>query len=452
MSKRKRKGEDKEDDVYEPSRVHLSRGALKYWNLKFDSIDALPLLFKKSVDFEYLVRTSTIHAMSDIRSQLTDELATKVILVPGNRGSGKTTAMLFLGHLLGREHHSAFVNCNTVIKVKDFDTFTENIHTSILFSLTEFVTRTQRLGYDSVVLESEKAVQSGNILLVDRYIDKLLSFLSSTHEKTVLFLDNLDKPAPEKYRLLRDFFRYDQRLFENLREHDGVFTFISVQPFICDAICSNPETSSVAGKTIEVNPWTTDELDRLLINRLKVASIGGEIQLYRYFSSEARSLIYNKNDFNPRWVLLAVKKLFQKRYETDEDKEQPISIDATFFKEHPKASEGAKLVFTEFDLKFDTLDGLVARSYPKEFLRIRKALRENSTMAYDMMDSLVSLFFKQKTPSERVKRTLIETGLLRKSGRKLEVSPDIKRLLEFLNEQLPPDPDSVRYFFLSRPL
>ena len=433
----------------------MEKDASEFWNLKFDPFSGQPLKFKEDRDYEIMVRTTSIKAIDDLAAQLASEDLPKKIIVKGNRGSGKTTAMRYLYKKMTTPGTKS-IFCN--IKSSEIDSVEKLrycVHSEVLLEVKKALESSsdavRDLGLHGTVCET---IRLGNLPLMDERIMLLLEILSDNYEKLFIFLDNIDKSFEEKESLFLEYFSKDRGFYEFLISHGATFLFITLKPFIVDSLKRKEATQHLMEREVEMRQWTSSELDELVENRLKLAcKTPNDFQLLDYFDDDARLTLYIRNHFNPRWTMRGAPKAMQKAYELNQDEVSDVvykPINKDFCDRYPWMMKGTGI--PDFK-RFDVIHDFVVRDYYDAYTNVKECLQHNEVMAYSLVEAFVLIWDWRKYPDEFTKNILTQCGLII-LNRRAENSQDdiyslessVNRLLNFLDESFHGDRESITWY------
>ena len=438
--------------------IGLQHGALLFWDLKFDPFSGQPLMFVDYKDYDRLIKTSSIKVMNDLEAQLAEDTLSKKIVVRGNRGSGKTTALrYFYKEMIPEEAKSIFCE---VMHLQDGsrDELRYSIHSAIVLEVARAIQSDSKIVCDYDLRAIRDTIQQKNLPLIDNQITLLIELIFRYYGKLFLFIDNVDKPSTEKISLWLEYFSTSQGFYEFLISQGTTFLFIALQPFVAARLKQSKQSAYLIDKEVEVSQWSRTELDGLLQNRLRLACRNPEnFQLSSYFDGDARLALYISNDFNPRWTMQGAKQVMQKAYELSQDKKSRIlcrPIKKDFCNKYRDVMKGA--IPTPDFRRFEIINDLVVRKHLNAYDKIKKSLQHNETLAFFLVEALVSIWESGTYPDSQINHILKKEELIvlkRKASSAQEamysIDPIVEDLIHFLDDSFYGDPNSIRYYLLT---
>jgi len=436
----------------------IPHAALLFWDLRFDPFSSQPLAFNSEKDYDRMIKTSSIKTMNDLTAQLAEDTLSKKIVIKGNRGSGKTTAMrYFYKEMVPKETKSIFCE---VMNLQDGsrDELRYSIHSAILLEVAKAIQSDKKIVCDYDLSLIQRAIELKSSHLIDNQITLLIELIFRYYGKLFLFIDNVDKPSTEKISLWLEYFSTSQGFYEFLISHGTTFLFIALQPFVAARLKQSKQTAYLIDKEVEVSQWSRTELDGLLQNRLKLACKNPQnFQLSSYFDGDARLALYISNDFNPRWTMQGAKQVMQKAYELSQDKKSKVlcrPIKKDFCNKYRDVMKGA--IPAPAFRHFEIINDLVVRKHLNAYDKIKKCLQHNEALAFFLVEALISIWEYGIYPDSQINYILKKEELIVQkkkasdsSEEKYSVDPLVKNLINFLDDSFYGDPDSTRYYLLT---
>ncbi|MBU7027144.1 MAG: hypothetical protein HXS48_09385 [Theionarchaea archaeon] len=437
----------------------LSHAALLFWNLKFDPFTTQPLMFNVYKDYDRLIKTSSIKAMKDIATQLVEDILSKKIIIKGNRGSGKTTAMRYLyKEMVSEETKSIFCE---IMNLQDFSTeeLRYSIHSAILLEIAKAIQSDNKIACDYNLKTVRDTVVWKSLPLIDSQICVLIELIFRYYEKLVLFIDNIDKPSTERISLWLEYFSTSQGFYESLISRGTTFLLIALQPFVAARLKQSKQTAYLIDSEVGVSQWSFIELNRLLESRLKLACNTPEnFRLSSYFDSDARLALYISNDFNPRWTMQGARQTMQSAYELSQDKTSKVlcrPIKKDFCNKYRDVMKGA--IPTPDFRRFEIINDLVVRRHLNAYDKVKRCLQHNEASAFSLIEALISIWESGTYTDSQIVYILTKEELIARKRKTTSISqkdmysvdPLVKSLIDFLDDSFYGDPDSIRYYLLT---
>ena len=446
------------------SEVLFNSRALQFWRLKFDPIYRSPLQFGDYLDYEMLVKTRGIIEMTDLKKQFEDNPKPMILIVEGDRGSGKSTAIHYLFNKFYQDleyiekRKILPIFCGVTNLVTDS---AESIRKSFHLALLDAIIQTIRelrgtvVEFRSVDLTSAYASRErGSMVSINDNIYELLRYLSMWFQKTVLFVDNLDKADPSKYGLFEDFFLGEQDFLEyRILKHRASILF-TLQPFMYHRFKNQSELSYLGDKSINVQTWQKKDLDELIFRRLCLAYQGDttNCRINHFFDPLALEEIYTRADYTPRHVLIAIKYIMQKAADMSEQKQQRFClrpISKAFCSAYlPEAIANIQRAWFKI---FATIDTYVASHYHDAFAMVKESVKSNPQYARELLDTLLLVWISKNSDDKNAIEILCRQNLIHPLYKEeYEVAAKVSPLLSYLFNTFSQDKNQVRYYFLTK--
>ena len=435
----------------------LGRGAQKFWNLSHDPFSELPLQFKVPEDYSLLVKTTNINAMNNIYSGMENDRVSKVYIVLGERGCGKSTAQQYLYRIidLGKEEKNHFpIFCGINLVEKNLDTIRLSIHHSILNSLIKKISKNRKLAKTLDMKRAQKISDSNSFLQMETEIKRLIEEIHEHYHKVSIFIDDLDKANARKYPMYEEYFKTMQSFYTDLCSYP-TFIFVAMLSYFGKRFEISDELSYLGRKVVQMKSWSKAELRSLLSKRLESAYIGpGNFSLYRIFDDESLDIIFEKNGMLPRYVVNGCRRLMHKAYEASEIDEPGTTIPCrpikkVFCNYFPEFVVGHDIpVF----ISFKNIHGLVLQRYRRAYDLIKRCISRNENLIYQIVDGVFSVWktntYHDKNILGIIERYNIANSYRTKKDVKYEVEPIISELLTYLYNTLDSDDESVKHYFI----
>lgn len=428
-----------------------------------------PLNPHQSLDRSILVSTKTIKRIRSEYEAIANSRTSLSYIISGERGIGKSTAMYDLYYRFSQEIGSTNnlpIICN-IYADQDFIESTENIiqdiHISVLQALDRVIqihSYPYRHHYEEVKDTIENAfLHADKRVFIDRAIHKVFEILMTSFHRIIFFIDNLDKIHPKEYYRISESLSRDQTFIEFLMKGDilpegksCIFVF-TINKYIASLI--SREISYLGDTTIEIEPWTSEEMRELIDRRLQSASKDRPYNLLNYYETDALKEIFIRNDYNPRYCQNACKKLMEeshKIYAKTEGREMHKPIKKHFCCSRPKIMDGTKGFAPS--TKFEILDVRLRKQHKGAYVDLQKCLSESKDKAPELVNGLINVFKgKDEDDLESIARLFVDRGLLRvrkRGGRKSYIlTPGIQNLIEYVDDLLDGNTEVMQHFFFS---
>ena len=433
----------------------LTAPALKFWDFKFNPFTRNPLEFKE--DNEIFVETSAVRLIDQICGGFARDRSKKTILIEGNRGSGKTTALRHFDRSIRKLGSSKYLSilCEVnTLRDNSYDEIEFTVNNQILVSLLDYVNKHKELipeevDFDKVI----RVLKEENITLTNEYIYLIVTKLQEKFHKMVLIIDNLDKTNPDHYRNFEAYFNRSQGFYEDLNSSDGFFYIIfSMQNFL--SVYLSRQVSYLGDERITVSNWTRNELLELISKRIKYALVdGAKVSLDDFIEEKVLDFIFGVNDFNPRFSIIATMKLFQKAYECSgkmkyRDICRPIKEE--FLKEFSDFVV-KKTGFSEYR-DFQIIEQLAWEKHKKALKLIRNTLQDNKDYVYEIVSALLKIWQEGKfDESSVVISRLTSNPIVEKEPgpNRFKLNSQVYTLFQFLDKHFYHDVDSIRLFLIT---
>ncbi|MBU7046174.1 MAG: ATP-binding protein [Theionarchaea archaeon] len=437
--------------------ITMGRGVQKFWNLNCDPFSELPLQFRNPDDYSFLVKTSNINSMNNIYSGMENDSVSKIYMVLGERGCGKSTAQHYLYTLVEqtkfkKNHFPVF--CGINLDETDFNAIRLSIHYSILNSLIESILEDEELARNVNIERSQRINDSREFLPIETEIKRLIRKIHQIYKKISIFIDDLDKIDIRNYSLCERYFKTTQSFYTELCSYP-TFIFIAMLPYFGKRFETSEELSYLGKKGVEMKPWNKTELDSLLSKRLESAYEGfGKFHLSNIFDNESLDMIFEKNEMLPRYVMNSCRRLMQKAYEASEIDEPKIAIPCKPIKKIfcNYFSELIKGYGVSEFISFKHIHGIVLQRHRRAYDLIKRCMSRNENIVYKIIDGTFSVWknnsFHDKETLMIIEKFNIVHSYRTKKEVKYEVESIIDELLTYLYNTLDSYDESVKYYFI----
>ena len=231
------------------------------------------------------MKTRTIFAIKDIKNQFDESLTSRIILLHGNRGSGKTTAMRYFATLIKSNADQAFLEVPVYLNINNYGDFEREVNKSILIGMKDHLQGEEKIG-PNIVKEVQESIRTFDTATINSQIRLLFKIFCRYYKKRIIFIDNLDKPVTKHMKMIFDYFVLSQSFYEYFIKTPNTFIFIALQPFIGEKISKDRETAFFAGRSIRIRLWTYKEMDDLVEKKFERV-YNGEFELNNFFSKAA---------------------------------------------------------------------------------------------------------------------------------------------------------------------
>ncbi len=469
----------------ESNDVEFGTSAMKFWGLKNDPFKPTPLNFKNPLHYEYFVKTRTINALKDVKKQFLADSDSRIILLLGSRGTGKTTSMKYLSSIMSKEDEgAAFIECSINANLDDFR---KTVHWSIFKAMRTYLIKNNKLTNEQMSYLYKISFQD-NVIAIEDGIEQLSEIVCSHYTKRILFLDNLDKATDTNlFQTIQKYFRTQQMFYEKLLEMDNIYIIIALLPIFRDLL-TNQEVNFLAGNVIRVRPWTETELDSLFKRRLKASFIKKMkekenenedpekenekdlLRLNNIIETKARTLIYLNNDYNPRWALLAFKKVLTRYYEiylykkanesvpkykSNTKLDNPDGVDTlkeplvthrfchTFSRE-VQATKNQPIPKIDFDI----VDVYGRNKFKNAYNKIKNILLQFKDVRLEIIETMIEVHSHEEIQDQLSLNKLMGIGMIQRSQDRYIFTPDVTRLFDYLYDGVNKNYSYLRYYFV----
>ncbi len=457
-----------EQETSESGDVEFGTDVMNFWGLKDDPISPSPLNFKIPVHFDYFVKTRTINAVNDVKRQFMNGTESRILLLLGSRGTGKTTAMKYLSSLVNKESTEiAFIDCP--IRA-DKDDFKKSVHLSIYKGMRNFLLKSKKLTGEEIN-RLHSPISKLDVSEIEDQMEILLDIICSSYPKRMIFLDNLDKTtAGNLFEIVHGYFKSQQAVYENLLDYDNIYVFISLLPIFKDLL-TDPEVNFLAGKVIKVRTWTESELNDLLGKRLKMAFTRKEaFRLDNFFTKQTLRLIYVANEYNPRWSLLAIKKLMKRYYEVYSNRKAKLDseindknnekskeivdvnkkplINEAFCRFYHREIQGVRGT-PAVKIDFETLDVQARNRFKNAYDKTKIMIEQFKDFRLEIIETMISIYSHDDILEDQLSlNKLSESGFVQVSHGRYEFTPDVLKLFNFLYDNVHKNLSLLRHYLL----
>lgn len=438
----------------------LDVGAQKFWALRLDPFFMRPLRVSRAKERALLVKSVPIKRMNDLVKSFKEDDFSKIVLLEGSRGSGKTTALKYVCEQIGSNPEVFIVFCNVSgLDVESPEELGAVVHKWILLSLCREIRRSAKLRRVIDLSNVSNTKEKVSLEELNFRIQNLIENISYWYSKIFICLDNIDKVRLEKWRLICEYFAQQQPFYESVTVHSlskDAICYVVISSMIFMERILTKDSSYLGDNTIRIEKWDFDGISQLVEKRLEFACRKKDFDLNMFFTRDALQMIYASNDGNPRYVMSSCKALMQ---QASIDKVKPIS--KGFCSEHQDLLRGTSF-FVVGDLEL--VRAIIRTEYAGQYLKLRSILRSGKHDPLLLVDKLILIYMNQsgkkkelempETQEDReILAYLTKTGLLpMETSSRRDVynlySPMLK-MFDALYRRLQGDLDIMRLFFIT---
>lgn len=428
----------------------LSMTAMEYFGIKREPffMDDIPVGLMQTSDL--LVKTRGIKDMNGLMERFLNDKKSRIVLVEGHRGSGKTTAANYLFSELFkiREERGIFIlSCSIDIpKARpSHEEIKKYVHKTLLRTLIDEIQ-----GHEYAitgVAQAEEAFKGDDLVQIDHEIHRLLCAISSAYKRIILFIDNLDKTEPPNWVEVEQYFSsnqafYTTKLMSGLHEDSYIYIVVTAQKWMGTWLV-NQVQYMMGGMEIRLGEWLLRETNLLFKKRIQWAS-DKEINPKYYFESPALTYIHTINQALPRYVMRAWQQILNK---AAEEKERPVRL--KFCRKYRELVKGINL---ESDLasNVEILDKRLRRECPRTYRKLFKCLEKvEAEHVLSVMDALISIYLNRYTDDKPSADLLLKHGLIEeietKEGEinRYKVTKLMEKMFKITEEQFKGDSEAI---------
>lgn len=427
----------------------LSQEALEYWGLDDDGvITPDPLSFEENSDHQLLVKTSIVNQITGIRSQLNkDTVRSRVVLLFGMRGSGKTTVMRYLNTLVSDKDDLCFIECQISPDTTNLTEFKKSVHKSILRAMAIYLHQKKKVTQEFHD-EVQGVIQKNNNDAIRLKLENVFKVVCSSFGKRIIFIDDLDKIEFENQAIVRNYFIQEQGFYNIFTRRNNNLVFIALQDLPAIDYTHDINLNYLVGKIINIRQWSNLELDELLTRRLQSVYLRGHFRLEDFFTSPARIMIYNSNEYNPRWSLAAVRKLLNRAYLVSADNTEPKPLDENFCSLYSDDVKAIRKSDPPDLQNYNILEGHVRGLYKGANSKIVQVITKYPSRRFELIKTLVAVYNNMEIESYAAADTLDSEGLIQRTSKKYVLATDLVKLFDHIDRNLHHDAKSMFYFLM----
>ena len=440
-----------------------------FWNMERDPFLMSPLNPHQPLDRSILVATKTIKRIRGEYEAIANSKTSLSYIINGARGTGKSTAMYDLYYLFSRKFKTTNnlpIICNVYANkdlVETTESIIQDIHVSLLLAFDRLL-QSRSYPYKHHYEEARSIIEKGfsnidNKVFIDRAIFKVYEILMSSFNRIVIFVDNLDKIHPKDYYRISESLSRDQTFIEFLMKGDilpegkSCILVFTINNYIASLI--EREISYLGDTSIEIEPWTFEEMTELIDKRLQSASKDNPYNLLNYFEKDALKEIFIANDLNPRYCQNACKKLMEGSYEVyvnNKGRGPYKPIKKHFCCSNPMVMDGTK-GFAPLT-RFEILDVRLRKHHKGSYMDLQKCLNESKDRASEFIRALIDIYRgKNEQDPGKIPEISIKNGLIkpRKRGdRELYfLTPGVYNLIEYVDDLLDGHDEVMQHYLFS---
>lgn len=428
----------------------LNMTAMDYFGIRREPffMDDISVSLMQTSDL--LVKTRGIKDMNGLLDRFLNDKKSRIVLIEGHRGSGKTTAINYLFSELNkiREEKGIFIISCSVDIPKAFPSHEEIkkfVHKTLLRTLIDEI---QNHEYTITgVTQAEDAFRGDDLVQIDYEIHRLLHAVSSTYKRIIFFIDNLDKVEPRSWVEVERYFSsnqafYTTKLLSGLQKDSYIYVVITAQKWMGTWLV-NQVQYMMGGMEIRLEEWLLRETNLLFKKRIQWAC-DKEIDSRYYFESPALTYIHTINQALPRYVMRAWQQILNK---AAEEKIRPIGL--KFCKKYRELVKGINL---EKDLvsNVQILDKRLRKECPTTYRKLFKCLGEvEAENVLNVIDALISVYLNNYTDDVASTDLLLKFGLIEKAETKegeitrYRVTKLVEQMFRITGEQFKGDVEAI---------
>ncbi len=428
----------------------LNMTAMDYFGIKrepFFMDDISVGLIQRS---DLLVKTRGIKDMNGLLGNFLNDKKSRIVLIEGHRGSGKTTAINYLFSELFkiREEEGIFIIFCSVDIPKAFPSHEEIkkvVHRTLLRTLIDEI---QNHEYTITgVAQAEEAFKGDDLVQIDYEIHRLLYAISSTYKRIIFFIDNLDKIEPRNWVEVERYFSsnqafYTTKLLSGLQKDSYIYVVITAQKWMGTWLV-NQVQYMMGGMEVRLDEWLLRETNLLFKKRIQWAC-DKEIDPKYYFEGPALTYIHTINQALPRYVMRDWQQIFKK---DEEEKTRPIGL--KFCKKYRELVKGINLE-TNLASNVQVLDKRLRKECPTTYRRLFKCLEDvEAENVLNVMDALISIYLNNYTDDMTTVDLLLKSGLIEKAESRegevtrYKVTKLVEQMFKITGEQFKGDVEAI---------
>lgn len=403
----------------------LSMEAMNYFGLKIEPffMDEISVGLIQSSDL--LVKTRGINETNGLLQQFLNDKKSRIVLLEGHRGSGKTTTMNYmLSEILKiQEREGIFPIFCSVSFSKAYpshEEIKEYLHKALLIALIDTIQN--RKFPVARIAEAENISRTDDLIQIDREIRRILYAISMSYPRIILFVDNLDKTEPRNWVEVERYFSsnqdfYTAKLLSGLGRKSIIYIVLATQKWMGTWLV-NQVQYMMGGKELVLEEWTLGETHQLFKKRVQWASDRNSITLNSYFESQALIYIHTVNQALPRYIMRAWQQILNK---AAEEKVRPVGL--RFVRRYRELVKGISLE-TDLVSNVEILDRRLRRECPRTYRKLFQCLESaEGENVLNVMDTLISIYSNGFSADKNSIDLLLKLGLIvEKKTKKDEIS------------------------------
>lgn len=429
-----------------------------------------PLNFSKESNINALIKAKHLHFLRGIYTGLDEEEFSRIYIIAGDRGSGKSTSLKYLDYLTwGRERNVGSILCDCPVNKTDLEKLNVLIPARILKSLLEFMGRDSQIRENLWQFQSSdlpkhhKYLESNDSFQIENSIITLLEKISKVYNYVLISIDNLDKIEVSDWEIFNNYFTQNQGFIEkilNVGNFKSVCVLISMHKYMVKNI--SKQDSYLKGDIIDIPKWEYQHSKNLILKRLEVASRQKKFKHKYFITDEVLRMIYIKSNGNPRSAIILTGNLLNKAYEINEQERLGRkALEPKFVKKYLSEIIGSDTISRFATLQ--KIDEDLLRYFHRTSINLEKCIKDNPNQAYELGKLLIELSIgknkKILDKSLRLKEKeiidiLIECNLILSSKKKkvtvYKLTQKAKKMMNFISMKLNNDKNLMLNYMITK--
>lgn len=365
-----------------------------YWSLDCDPFFKRPLKLSRNVDWSIFVRSSPgARLAGSLAKSFREDTHSKIIIMEGDKGWGKSTAIEYLGQLVKQDPSvfAAYCDAYGILPFSSSEELAARLHPKLLRTILDSCRFDRRLS-TSLVLEGEDTIKRAKREhKIEEYLELVLRQISYSYERILICVDNLDKVPFMLWSRLAEYFGEQQPFYETITDKclDLKSICYTVFPMMSQAEKIITRDASYFGdNTLRLKMWAPKEIRELVQKRLYFAHKGHDFDINNFFTEESLKLIYERNDGNPRYCQEVCSKLLQ---QGSIDRIKLVSAD--FCNKYPDLTRSSS-AFVVSDLEL--LSKIIRHDHAAIYMKLRSMLKEGRHDPGVVLGNLLVVYCRQR--------------------------------------------------------
>lgn len=449
---------------------------LDHWNLNENPFDTRYLSYRDPHFYDLFVLNDSVKKFDEYFSTIIGNGSDRSLLILGERASGKTTLLnyLFLKILQMKERNDpkaeqilpillSFKSGKALKSVDNMvDYFYKGLARSLRFSLSNaenLKINPYKEDFLDILADLNSCVKDidADSTQVEGILEDTCQRIKKYFSRSILIIDNLDKASIKRASDVEDFINQSQGFMETVLWENGFYTVLIGPAFwIGLNLEKNTEFSWIYDTHIYMQRWKFECISELLARKINQYTKYSNYSLDKYFTEDALKAIYESNRANPRFCIRAAKTCLLHGWKNGANR-----ITLNFLKNHPYLIQGS---VEESELRvFYYLDKRISSDTNVKiaYSRLINIFLNNKDKSMNLAKDIIKLYNEEFETRKDffnydllVEHKLVSlpdpTSHISSHKNVFSMDSTVKRLIQYLFEELDDDENRVRTFIIQQ--